>query len=432
LTLTPTQAALVTDLVNIQKPALYEIVDRRRDISTQLRRFIAGESVSSTQVLSQAVRYGELDGEIVYNIATNFVKVNQTLTSAQKTSLAALRKKILGDFDLIPDPYAYRYSDRIPMPTIVNTDFLFLPSWQNKIYVPVVGVGMSNSVPSTLVKLPDTGQVANYTSIFGEDSDYTINPPAYTVNDNGTVTDQVTGLMWQQTDGGEMTWSSAVTYCQNLELAGYTDWQLPSDHELYGILEHDHNPALNTSAFTVTSAEYWWTAYEQVGDSSKAWVVNAGGGIGAHLKSETISAGGTKRFHARCVRNAPASVTTSFTDNGNGTVTHNNTGLVWQQGEVTSTLTWEAALTYCENLSLGGSSDWRLPNVKELRSICDDTRSGSPLDPTYFPGVQAARYWSSTTLFGGTSRAWFVDFTSGLASYNDKTGQLAVRCVRGG
>jgi hypothetical protein len=162
------------------------------------------------------MRYGELDGEIIYNIATNFVKVNQTLTSAQKADLAALRKKMLGNFDLIPDPYAYRYSDRIPMPTIANTDFLFLPGWQNKTYLPLVGVGMSGSVSPTLAKLPDTGQVTDYTPTFGEDSDYTINPPAYTVNGNGTVTDQVTGLMWQQTDGGEMTWSSAVTYCQNL------------------------------------------------------------------------------------------------------------------------------------------------------------------------------------------------------------------------
>ena len=120
----------------------------------------------------------------------------------------------------------------------------------------------------------------------------------------------------------------------------------------------------------------------------------------------------------------------SFSANGNGTVTSANTSLMWQQGEVTPTVTWEGALTYCKNLSLGNHTDWRLPNIKELRSISDDTRSGSPLDPTYFPGAQAARYWSSTTLLGRTSKAWFVDFSSGLASYNDKASQLPVRCVR--
>ena len=48
--------------------------------------------------------------------------------------------------------------------------------------------------------IPDTGQTGDYTSTFGEDSDYTINPPSYTDNGNLTVTDNVTGLMWQQED----------------------------------------------------------------------------------------------------------------------------------------------------------------------------------------------------------------------------------------
>lgn len=433
LTLTPTQAALVTGLVDIQRPDLYEIVDRRTDISTDLRRFIAGQPVSSTDVLSQATRYGQLDGEIVYNIATNFAAISRTLTTPQKAMLEALRQQILGSFNLIPEPYAYLYSDQIAMPTISNTDFLFLPGLQNKTYLPLIAGG--NAQPAvrawTLQKLPDTRQVTSYTPTFGEDSDYTINPPTYADNGNGTVADQVTELVWQQLDGGEMTWSNAVTYCQNLELAGYTDWRLPSGHELFSLFDHDRNPALITTTFPTNNAEYWWIANEQVGDSTKAWVVNAGGGIGAHPKSETISAGGIKHFNARCVRNVPGSMPITFSANGDDTVTSANTGLMWQQAEATAAVTWEDALTYCENLMLGNHADWRLPNIKELRSIVDDTRSGSPLDPAYFPGVQAARYWSSTTLFGHTSSAWFVDFTSGLASYNDKADQLPVRCARG-
>lgn len=372
LKLDPTQKPLVTGLVDTQRSALTEIVERRRDISTQLRRFIAGEAVSSTEVLSLATRYGELDGELIYHYATNLAQVGQSLSSTQLADLTALRELILGEFPLTPEPYAYRYSDRTTMPTLANTDFLFLAgsSGSTTIYLPLIF--SANSGTSSALKLPDTGQVTDYTSTFGEDSDYSLNPPAYTVNGDGTVTDQVTGLMWQQSDGGEMTWPNAVTYCDQLTLAGYSDWQLPSGFDLFNLVDHDHNnPALNPAAFPSTNAEYWWTAQEQVGDSTKAWVVNAGGGIGAHPKSETISAGGSKRFHARCGRNV-SSATSSFTANGNGTVTHNTTGLVWQQGEVTPT-PWEAALTYCENLSLGSHSDWRLPTIKELHSLSDDT-----------------------------------------------------------
>ena len=312
LMLTPTQKTLVTGLVDIQRQDLYEIVDRREDMSTQFRRFIAGQPVSVTEVLSQATRYGELDGEIVYNIATNFATLSQTLTSAQRAEYASLRQQILNGFPLTPEPYAYLYSDRIAMPTIPDTDFLFLPGLPNKVYLPLIGLGMSEPVTSTLQpKLPDTGQVTSYTSTFGEDADYTINPPAYTVNGNGVVTDQVTGWVWQQTDGGEMTYANAITYCQNLELGGYTD--LATAHRSAALQPRRCRSQSGAEhyCFPVTTAEYWWTSNAQVNDSTKIWVVNAGGGIGPHPMSETISAGGPKRFHTRCVRSTPASVTSA-------------------------------------------------------------------------------------------------------------------------
>ena len=62
-------------------------------------------------------------------------------------------------------------------------------------------------------KLPDTGQTEHYTATYGEDADYLINPPSFTDNGNGTITDNITGLMWQKTDGGEMTYENAAVYC---------------------------------------------------------------------------------------------------------------------------------------------------------------------------------------------------------------------------
>lgn len=433
LTLTPTQQALVNDLVNIQKPDLYEIVDRREDLATLFRRFIAGQPVSVTEVLSQATRYGELDGEIVYNIATNFAAISRTLTTSQRATFNDLRQQILNGFPLTPEPHAYLYSDQINMPTIPDTDFLFLPAMTHTIFLPLVGMNIDTSLAPTMTltpTLPDTGQVTDYTSTFGEDADYSINPPAFTVNGNGTVSDQVTDFMWQQSDGGEMTYANAITYCQNLELAGYIDWTLPQNYQLFGLLNHDRLPALNATIFPTTTAEYWWSANTQLNDPSHVWVVNAGGGTGPHPISETLSAGGSKYYHTRCVRTAPTSVTSTLTANGDGTVTDHNSNLIWQQGEVTPTVMWEGALNYCEGLTLGHQSDWRLPNIKELQSLADITHLNPAIDTTYFPSAQAARYWSSTMQFGHADAAWFDDFTDGRTSYNAKTGTLAVRCVR--
>jgi gluconolactonase len=320
------------------------------------------------------------------------------------------------------------------LPTQVPSTVIAPPQEKTKASAPPrssapTDTGKATPIMWTMLKLPDTGQTQDYTKTFGEDADYTINPQAFTVNSDGTVLDQVTGLMWQQRDGGEMIWANAASYCTKLNLGGKTDWRVPTTYELYSIINHDRNPALDPAIFTLTDAEYWWTANEQVGDSTRAWVVNAGGGIGAHPKTETVSAGGSKRYHTRCVRNLPTNVPIKLTDNGNGTVTDQNTQLVWQQGEVTPAVTWEAALTYCENLTLANRSDWRLPNIKELQSISDDTRARPSIDTTYFPQVQSSRYWSSTTLFGRATSAWFLDFSSGLTSYNDKPGLLSVRCV---
>ena len=76
----------------------------------------------------------------------------------------------------------------------------------------------------------------------------------------------------------------------------------------------------------------------------------------------------------------------SYTDNGDGTVRDNVTGLAWQRRAPTGTFTWDQALAYCSGLTLGGYDDWRVPTRIELTSIVDFTRSGAKLDASAFAG----------------------------------------------
>ncbi len=115
------QAARVSGLVDVQRSALYEIVEVRRQISTELRRFASGGAADQATVLRLAERYGQLDGQIVQAYATAFAAVGQSLTPAQQAQLTALRRE-LGD----DSPQgAYLYSDPIDTPLIPSTDFLF-------------------------------------------------------------------------------------------------------------------------------------------------------------------------------------------------------------------------------------------------------------------------------------------------------------------
>jgi len=124
----------------------------------------------------------------------------------------------------------------------------------------------------------------------------------------------------------------------------------------------------------------------------------------------------------------------SFTDNGNGTVSDSNTGLIWQKEDDNTTRTWESAITYCEGLSLGTYSDWRLPNIKELRSIVDTTTYIPAINSTYFPNTNSSDYWPSTTNARYSTNVWVVHFVGGGVgdTTTSKSNNYYVRCVRGG
>jgi len=118
-----------------------------------------------------------------------------------------------------------------------------------------------------------------------------------------------------------------------------------------------------------------------------------------------------------------------FVDNGDGTVTDNCTGLTWQKDTAAGKYTWPEALQYCEDLELGGKTDWRLPNVRELQSIVDYGRYGPAIDPVF--SAESSWYWSSSSLVGSPDLAWFVYFNLGLVDYGFKSYHDYVRAVRG-
>jgi hypothetical protein len=119
--LADTQKTLVTGLVDIQKSDLNSIVDARRAVSEELRKFLAGSTADSATVLSLSKHYGELDGEIVYNYAMHFAQVGQSLDPTQKSRLTALADSL----GYVAPTGAFLYSEPIAMPSIPNTDFLF-------------------------------------------------------------------------------------------------------------------------------------------------------------------------------------------------------------------------------------------------------------------------------------------------------------------
>jgi Spy/CpxP family protein refolding chaperone len=118
--LTPAQQEQITGLVDLQRSDLQGIVQTRRAIATELRRFLIDDSASIDKVLSLCRHYGELDGELSYFYATHFAEVNKTLTPVQRAALVKLR-----GLENYKSPPAFIFADAVDLPKIQNTDFLF-------------------------------------------------------------------------------------------------------------------------------------------------------------------------------------------------------------------------------------------------------------------------------------------------------------------
>ena len=139
----------------------------------------------------------------------------------------------------------------------------------------------------------------------------------------------------------------------------------------------------------------------------------------------------------------------SYTDNNNGTITDNNTRLMWVRSGYATAYTgspacspwdswclfkWLDALSYCEGLIYATYDNWRLPNVRELESIVDySVDTNGKTDPTInsaFLNTKNSVYWTSTTM-QTTTNAWIIGFDGGGTSAGTKTGNNGlVRCVR--
>ena len=116
-------------------------------------------------------------------------------------------------------------------------------------------------------------------------------------------------------------------------------------------------------------------------------------------------------------------------------VQDNVTGLIWQKDTAPGTYNWDHAVSYCENLILGGYSDWRLPTIKELTTIVDSSipYPGPTINTDYFPNTVSSNYWSSTTYAPYPLHAWVVYFHYGnFVYYSNKSYYYYVRAVRSG
>mgnify|MGYP002640941658 FL=1 len=340
-----------------------------------------------------------------------------------------------------------------------------------KILSPLIAISITISAQS--YKIVDTGQTIFYDnqseisepqpgeSFYGQDASITGHQPDYTDNGDGTVTDNVTGLMWQQSadltgDGiinidDKLSQAEALAGADTFSLAGYSDWRLPSIKEAYSLFMFSGEdpsgyqgtdtegliPFINTDFFDVdygdtdageriidgqfaSSTVYVGTT---MNDDSTMFGVNfVDGRIKGYPMGPMPGQTEDKQFYVLYVRGNEAYGINDFTDNGDATVSDEATGLMWMQVDSQAGMDWEAALAWAQTKneeSYLGHSDWRLPNTKELHSILDYTRSpqttnSAAINPVFSCTTISDEgqsenypfYWSSSTHANMQNGAW--------------------------
>lgn len=324
---------------------------------------------------------------------------------------------------------------------------------------PIVGTQQSIFYNNaTTITVPVMGD-----SFFGQNAHYPGNTSSYVDNGDGTVTDMITGLMWQKspdTDGDgdidaddKLTYEEAMAGASNFDLGAYDDWRLPTIKEQYslilfsGVDPSGYEGSTTEGLIPFINTEYFDFAYgdtdagERIIDaqyaSSTKYVdltmsgdetlfgVNFADGRIKGYGMQMPFGPGDKTFFVTYVRGNEAYGQNEFQDNGDETVSDLATGLMWMKADNGNGLNWEEALAYAEGLELAGYSDWRLPDVKELQSIVDYSRSpatsNSPAIDPVFNCTQITNeagetdypaYWSNTT-----HANWSANHSGGYASY---------------
>lgn len=316
--------------------------------------------------------------------------------------------------------------------------------------------------------------------------------PRFIDNENGTITDRLTGLIWlkqanyKDTSGGKGTSdrASALAFCNALAsgMCGLSDgsaagdWRLPNVRELESLLDYGRSaPALKSEhPFTGVQPAYYWSATTSATSSDIAWyvcmsegVVHYDGKMSGYYVWPVRGGAGNSDVGVSPGKFYPAPVektgqTTSygswddgdlekgvalpvprFIDNGNGTVTDALTGLVWlKNADCFGLKKWPEAVKDCISLENGvcglsdGSAkgDWRPPSIKELRSLINHERYNPAFFQKHpFAGLQSGNYWSGTSNAEDPASAWHVNVYSGSLDYDIK---LIYPCyvwpVRGG
>jgi len=439
------------------------------------------QSVQTTFIAGQVndTHGNPISGALITAFWTNTNTEVSAITNSQgKYSFSGLSAySPYGNYEIRAEKNGYAF-----YPSVTSANSSVIKSDYNALYRVVIAVPSSRPVNVTdanftasipgekRINLSRTGQMISYAN--GDDGMLqkgTAWPSTRFVdNHDGTVTDNLTGLIWLKNAGCLVAsnWSAALSSANQLangmcaladgSIAG--QWHLPNIGELESVVDVSQTlPAINTAAPFLNVNDAYWSSTTYRGVVTNAWVIRFADGRYindsiANAKSTAVngvwavrsaSTGGTVPLPATGqfiiyatgddaeVRHGVGLTSPRFIDNGNGTVADTVTGLTWLKQADCIHLQWIDAIVAVNLLANGqcGLSDgsapgqWRMPNRAELLSLVDraETNQALRFNTTFYKTdhsvdqtvifnnfVELEYYWTSNTDAADTTKAWTV------------------------
>ena len=292
---------------------------------------------------------------------------------------------------------------------------------------------------------PDPAHVWANWSMPNPPSSGLANPAKYDTSQSDVVIDQVTGLMWPKNASpvdDELSFDAAVAYCAELEAGGYCDWRLPTRIELTSLVDFtQREPSADQSVFSdfpEAGARIGWGFLTSSSSGDDEWWILFHSGATVSIERGTALQGA----RARCVRphldrDPPEPRYAIEGQAPDDVVADRGTHLTWQRRPSQQTYSFDAAGAYCAALTLPGNG-WRLPSVKELQTIVDESRPSPAFDRDTFPDLPESAapgplFRSSSPSADCPDCAWLMRADGSVFDTGVDAMQAAshyVRCVR--
>ncbi len=254
---------------------------------------------------------------------------------------------------------------RVEQITILAVSLAAIQTASAQLTYPVVGTNQTTFYDnSAQIDEPRKGD-----TFYGQDAHHTGHAPSYRDNGDGTITDSVTGLMWQR--GYEvMNYEEAMAAVGSFSLGGYSDWRLPSIKEAYSLILFSgvdasgrDRESVPKGALPFIDTQYFDYKYGSngsrvidtqilsstiyVGSNSRQLFIFGVNMADGRIKSYPITTRGMgKEYTVRFVRGAEYGVN-HFVDNGDGTISDTATGMMWSREDSGKGMDWQGGVGVC-------------------------------------------------------------------------------------